>query len=287
MTAQALAGKAALVTGGGSGIGLACARHLLRDGATVTIAGRNEARLRAAADTLAAEAGGRLHWVVCDITDETTVAAAVERAAAPLGGLHVAVANAGGGMGGALLATTLEMWRYVVDVNLTGTFLTVKHAGLAMRATGEGAIVAVSSIAGAVTHRLMAPYCASKAGLEMLIKCAADELGGFGIRANAVRPGLVETELATPLVGDDAVLADYKAQMPISRVGTPDDVAAAVRWLAGPESSWVTGQCLAIDGGHTLRRGPYVDSMIERLMGPDAVRDLAPPGATPPKRGAP
>jgi NAD(P)-dependent dehydrogenase (short-subunit alcohol dehydrogenase family) len=279
-----LRGTAALVTGGGSGIGLACARHLLRDGATVTIAGRSEARLRGAADELAASVGdtGRVHWVVCDVTDESAVAAAVARAAEPLGGLHVAVASAGGGMGGSLLATTLEMWRYCLDVNLTGTFLTVKHAGLAMRAAGRGSIIAISSIAGAITHRLMGPYCASKAGLEMLIKVAADELGGLGIRANAIRPGLVETELAAPLVGDDAVLADYKAQMPISRVGVPDDIAAAVRWLAGPESSWVTGQCISIDGGHTLRRGPYVDSMIERFMGPDALKDLAPPE---PKRG--
>lgn len=282
----ALHGRAALVTGGGSGIGLACAHHLLRDGAHVTIAGRDETRLRSAAETLATEidAKARIHHVVCDITNEDAVAAAVEQAASPVGGLHIAVANAGGGMGGSILSTTLEMWRYTLDVNLTGTFLTVKHAGLAMRAAGEGSIVAVSSIAGVLTHRLMAPYCASKAGLEMFIKVAADELGGFGIRANAVRPGLVETDLAAPLIEDQVVVDDYRGQMPLSRIGTPDDIGAAVRWLAGPESSWVTGQCIAIDGGHTLRRGPYVESMIERLLGPDAVKDSAAPGTTPAKR---
>ena len=275
-----LQGRAALVTGGGSGIGLACAQHLLRDGAHVTIAGRGEDRLRAAQDALAREVGdpSRVHYVVCDITNEDAVAAAVQAAAAPVGALHIAVANAGSGMGGSILSTTLEMWRFTLDVNLTGTFLTVKHAGLAMREAGEGSIVAISSIAGVITHRLMAPYCASKAGLEMFIKVAADELGGFGIRANAVRPGLVETELATPLLDDPAVRDDYHDQMPLNRIGTPDDIGAAVRWLAGPESSWVTGQCLAIDGGHTLRRGPYVDSMIERMLGPDAVKDNATPG---------
>jgi NAD(P)-dependent dehydrogenase (short-subunit alcohol dehydrogenase family) len=280
---RALEQRAALVTGGGSGIGLACARALLHDGAHVTIAGRNEARLRAAADELgrADDATARLQWVVCDITDEDAVAAAVARAATPTGALDIAVANAGGGMGGALLSTTLEMWRDTIDLNLTGTFLTIKHAGLAMRAAGGGSIVAISSIAGVLTHRLMGPYCASKAGLEMLIRVAADELGGFGIRANAVRPGLVETDLAAPLLDERAVSDDYRQQMPLGRVGTPDDIGAAVRWLAGPESSWVTGQCLAIDGGHTLRRGPNVEPMMTSLLGADAVRDAAPLGSVP------
>ncbi len=278
MTARPLQGKAALVTGGGSGIGLACARHLLRDGAIVTIAGRSEDKLRAAANELAADASsvGAVRWVTCDVTDEGAVEAAVAHAAAPLGALHIAVANAGGGAGGPIFTTSVEAWRYVVDVNMTGAFLTVKHAGQAIGRAGGGAIVAISSIAGVLTHRFMAGYCASKAGLEMLIKVAADELGALGVRANVVRPGLVPTDLAAPLVGEDEIVADYRAQMPISRLGTPDDVAAAVRWLAGPESSWVTGQCFAVDGGHTLRRGPNIDAMIERFMGPDALAAVKP-----------
>ena len=170
---------------------------------------------------------------------------------------------------------SLDEWRYTLDVNLTGTFLTVKHAAQAMAESG-GSIVAISSIAGAITHRFMAGYCASKAGGEMLVRCAADELGALGIRVNAVRPGLVPTDLATPLATDDVVVADYLDQMPIARLGTTDDVAAAVRWLAGPESSWVTGQCFAIDGGHTLRRGPRIDTMVERFFGPEAVASIRP-----------
>lgn len=283
MHGTTLEGMAALVTGGGSGLGLACARALALDGAVVTIAARNAERLAAAAAALNAELGAeRVRWVACDVTDESAVAAAVAAARAPLGGLHVAVANAGGGIVGSIFATTLETWRAVMDVNLTGPFLTIKHAGQAIVASGGGAIVATSSIAGVLTHRFMAPYCASKAGLEMLVKVAADELGQVGVRVNAVRPGLVPTEMASVLSDDPAVAADYVDQMPLGRLGTPADVAAAVRYLVGPESAWVTGQCLAVDGGHTLRRGPRIEPMVETLLGPDALSGLA----TPPRPGA-
>jgi NAD(P)-dependent dehydrogenase (short-subunit alcohol dehydrogenase family) len=274
---RALDGRTALVTGGGSGIGLACARHLLRDGATVTLAGRSEDKLRAAAAALAADAatGAEVRIAACDVTDEAQVAAAV-RVAAGGDGLDVAVANAGGGAAGSVLTTSAEEWRLTLDVNLTGAFLTIKHAGQAMRTRGGGAIVAVSSIAGVLTHRFMSAYCASKAGLEMLVRCAADELGGLGVRVNAVRPGLVPTDLATPLTADGTVVDDYLDQMPLARLGTTDDIAAAVRWLAGPESSWVTGQCIAIDGGHTLRRGPRIDTMVETLLGVEVAGSIRP-----------
>ena len=117
----------------------------------------------------------------------------------------------------------------------------------------------------------MAAYCVSKAGLDMLVQVAADELGRCGVRVNSVRPGLVQTQLGDHLIDDPAVLDDYLAQMPISRVGTVDDVAEAVRYLAGPESSWVTGQCLGVDGGHTLRRGPDVEHWARGLYGDEAI----------------
>ncbi|HEX2850449.1 MAG TPA: SDR family oxidoreductase [Acidimicrobiales bacterium] len=253
-----LAGMAALVTGGGSGIGLACARWLRRDGATVTLAGRSEDRLRAAADALTNEAGaGDVRTAVCDVAREDDVRRAVE-AAATDGGLHIAVAGAGTGTAGPLVATDVAQWQRVLDVNLTGAFLTIKHAGAALAASGGGAIVAISSIAAPLTHRLMTPYVVSKAGLEALVRNAADELGAAGVRVNAVRPGLVPTDLSTGLTASEAIVGDYLDQMPLRRLGTVDDIAAGVRFLAGPESSWVTGQCLGIDGGHTLRRGPDI-----------------------------
>lgn len=254
----ALAGQSALITGGGSGIGLACARAFLRDGASVTLAGRTAAKLEAAVAELGG--GSNVGWSVCDVADEDDVRRAVEKAV-EVGGsasLDIAVAAAGTGSGGPILMTELDAWRRVMAVNLDGTFLTIKHAGGAMASSGGGSIVAISSIAAPLTHRLMAPYCVSKAALESLVRNAADELGAANIRVNAVRPGLVPTDIAAGLTTNEAIVADYLAQMPISRLGEVDDIAAGVRYLAGPESSWVTGQCLGIDGGHTLRRGPDI-----------------------------
>jgi NAD(P)-dependent dehydrogenase (short-subunit alcohol dehydrogenase family) len=168
------------------------------------------------------------------------------------------VLSQGTGAGGPLTAVTQADWERTMAVNLTGTFLGIKHAGASMVAAGGGAIVALSSIAGPLTHRYMTPYAVSKAAIEALIRGAADELGAFGVRVNAVRPGLVPTDLANPLSGNDGIVADYIEQMPLGRLGTPEDVAAGIRYLCGPESAWVTGQCFAIDGGHTLRRGPDI-----------------------------
>jgi NAD(P)-dependent dehydrogenase (short-subunit alcohol dehydrogenase family) len=115
----------------------------------------------------------------------------------------------------------------------------------------------------------MTAYCVSKAGIEMLARNAADELGGAGIRVNAVRPGLVPTDLAAGLVNNPAANADYLDQMPLRRLGTTDDIANIVRFLIGPESSWVTGQLIAADGGHTLRRGPDLDPLAKMAMKAD------------------
>ena len=271
--AGGLEGRSALVTGGGSGIGLACARRLAEDGATVTICGRDEARLRAAAQEL-----GELdvRWIVCDVTDEAQVRAAVAAAAEPQGALHMVVANAGSSLAvGPLVLTELEAWNATLALNLTGTFLTLKHAAPVLAHSGGGAIVAISSIAGAVTHRHLPVYSVTKAGLEMLVRNAADELGEFGVRVNAIRPGLVPTDGSSALVDDEPTYRDYLEQMPLGRPGEPEEVAASVRYLVGPEASWVTGQVVGVDGGHALRRGPklvaigarYTDALRERMSG--------------------
>jgi NAD(P)-dependent dehydrogenase (short-subunit alcohol dehydrogenase family) len=252
-------GYAALVTGGGSGIGLGVAKRFAADGAHVTICGRTEDKLRAAADEVRAEAaaGVQVQHVVADVTVEDDVAKAVAVASEPTDALQVLFACAGGSLHfGSITESDAAAWRATLDLNVVGTFLSIKHAAPVMARSGGGSIIGTSSIAGTATHKYMSAYCVGKAGIEMLVKVAADELGPSNIRVNAVEPGLVDTELVGAITAGGKLLDDYLAQMPISRVGVVDDIANAVRYLAGPESSWVTGEMLAVDGGHHLRRGP-------------------------------
>jgi NAD(P)-dependent dehydrogenase (short-subunit alcohol dehydrogenase family) len=269
-------GYAALVTGGGSGIGLGAAKRLAVDGAHVTICGRTEERLAAASDEIRAVAadGVRVQHIVADVTTEDDVAAAVALAIEPTDALDVLFACAGGSLHlGPIAVSDTQAWRETIELNIVGTFLSIKHAAPAMARTGGGSIIGMSSIAGTTTHKYMSAYCVGKAGIEMLVKVAADELGPSNIRVNAIEPGLVDTELVSFITAGGDLLDDYLKQMPVSRVGTVDDIAAAVRFLAGPESSWVTGEMLAVDGGHHLRRGPNYGLVVEPMYG-DASRGL-------------
>lgn len=261
-----LEGQNAFVTGGGSGIGLACARAFAADGANVLIMGRNEEKLAAAADELDAAGAGKIQVFRGDVSIEADVSSAAEQAA--LGGaLDIAVANAGTGGLGPIMATESENWDQIMQTNLSGTFYTIKHSGQWMAKSGGGAICAISSIAGVRTHRFMGPYCVSKAGIDMLVRNTADELGTANIRVNSVCPGLVETELASGLLETPEVYEDYLDCMPIRRHGEVDDIGQAVRFLCGPESSWITGVVLSVDGGHHLRRGPNVEPFSRMLFG--------------------
>ncbi len=257
---DALAGHHAFITGGGSGIGLASARALLRDGARVTLMGRNAEKLERAREEL--RALGEVDVVAGDVAMETSVrdavAAANERAP-----LTIAVANAGTGDIAPLAATSDESWQRVLQTNLTGTFYTFKHAGEAIARAGGGALCAISSIAAVRTHRFMHAYVVSKAGIDMLVRNTADELGPAGVRVNSVCPGLVDTEIAAGLFATEPVLDSYMDNIPLARTGVPDDIASAVRFLCGPESSWVTGTVLSVDGGQHLRRGPDYGPFVQ------------------------
>jgi NAD(P)-dependent dehydrogenase (short-subunit alcohol dehydrogenase family) len=255
------------VTGGGSGIGLACAKAFAVDGANVLIMGRSEDRLRAAVDELRAiDGAGEIQIHVGSVAEEEDVAAAVKKAS--IGDrLDIAVANAGMGGLSPIMATDASHWDDIMRTNLNGTFYTVKHAGRAMAASGGGAICAISSIAGVKTHRFMGPYCVSKAGIDMLVRNSADELGIANIRVNSVCPGLVETEIVAGILETEEVLKDYLACMPISRPGVVEDIAKSVRFLCGADSSWITGVNLSVDGGHHLRRGPNVEPFSRALFG--------------------
>lgn len=265
MTESVLAGQVALITGGGTGIGLGCAKALAADGAAVVLAARNTERLEAAAAQLADEVpGAQVTTIACDVTDEVSVAAACQHSA-DQGRFSIVVANAGYGSASPFHLTSTEEWNGVINTNLTGAFLTMREAVPHLVSAGGGSIVAISSIAGVETHRFMTPYTVSKAGLEMLVKQVADELGPSGIRANAVRPGLVPTDATEGMMQIPAIVDDYLAQMPLGRAGLPEEIGAVVRFLAGPESSWITGTCISADGGHHLRRGPNLDPVMNML----------------------
>ena len=274
-----LEGTAALVTGGGSGIGLGCARRLLTDGAAVTICGRTESRLAGAVEELSASVpDGTVQYAVADVTDEDAIAAAVAKACEPTGGLDAAIACAGGSETlGPITMMDTDAWRRTLDLNITGTMLTIKHAARPMARAGSGSIVGISSIASSRTHRWFGAYGPGKEGIDHVCRLAADELGASGVRVNCIQPGLVDTELVTFVTAGGPVLDSYYENMPIPRVGTVDDISALARFLVGPESTWLTGQAIGVDGGHSLRAGPDYGSIVEQVYGADAMRGLVDP----------
>jgi NAD(P)-dependent dehydrogenase (short-subunit alcohol dehydrogenase family) len=247
----ALDGLRALVIGGGSGIGLASARLLARDGALVTISGRTAAKLDAAAAALADE-GLAIRTAPADALKAADVAAAVETAA-DNGTLGAAVVVPGGGSIKPVLLYDDDQFSREVDLNVRPVYLTLKYAGQAMVRNGSGSFVAISSTAASFSARYLASYSAGKAAVDQLVRVAADELGAFGVRVNAVRPGLTRTPTTQGTFAHKPMLEAFLAGQPIGRPGEADDIAQAVRYLLGPESAWVTGQLFTVDGGHTLR----------------------------------
>ena len=268
---QKYANQSVLITGGGSGIGLAIAKRFASMGARTLIVGRSESRLaQAVSEIQSINPVGQHLFLAGDVSNETVIKDAVAKANG-IAPLTVAVANAGTGGLSPVIATEADHFDDIMRTNLRGTFLVFKHAGRAIAKTGGGAMCGISSIAGTNTHRFMAPYCVSKAAIDMLIRNTADELGTGKVRVNGVNPGLVETELASGLLNDEKVYNDYLDCMPVRRHGQVEDIANAVEFLCSPEATWITGVNLAVDGGHHLRRGPNVEPFARALFGDEAV----------------
>lgn len=272
-----LDGVGMLVTGGGSGIGAAVAQRLAADGAAVTICGRTESKLLEVASAIAAATpGARVNPVVADVTDEEAIAAAVASATAfAAGTLGAVVASAGGSESiGPVTQLDRDQWDRTIALNLTGTMLALKHGAAAMVRSGGGSFVGISSIAAATTHPWFGAYGPSKAAVDQLCRQAADELGPSDVRVNSVCPGLIDTDLVESITAGGPVLASYEENIPLNRIGRPTDVADLVRFLVGPESTWITGQAIVVDGGHSLRRGPSLREAIEPLFGADGLRGV-------------
>jgi NAD(P)-dependent dehydrogenase (short-subunit alcohol dehydrogenase family) len=268
--AAQLAGRVALVTGAGSGIGAATARLLAQHGAAVAVtdidgdsAGRVVDEIRTA--------GGRASPYVLDVANEDAWRDVVARVGADLGPVTILHGNAAP-TGRAVMSRDLdvltgdvEIWDLLASVVLRGNMLGCKYTVPGMVAAGGGSIVLTSSIKGRVGSGLRAAYSTTKGGLEQLVKIVATEYGRFGVRCNGVAPGIIETPGLSATVSDEAARALLAAQL-IGRPGQPEDIAAAVLFLASEASSFMTGQTLVVDGGMTV----FVPVMSPELTVPAA-----------------
>lgn len=247
-----LAGKAALITGGGTGIGRACALLFAREGARVAVAGRSAEPLRAVVAEIE-RAGGQALAVTCDVTQAQQVERAVRATVERFGALNVVVNNAGVLALGSVEQTPESEWAHVLGVNLIGTFLVSRAALPELRKAGGGSIVNIGSLYGLIGLKNRAAYAASKGGVVQLTRSMALDHAHEGIRVNCVCPAIVETEMIQQVFAnqpDPAALRRQRIeQIPLGRMGRTEDVAQLALFLASDESSWMTGVALPLDGG--------------------------------------
>jgi NAD(P)-dependent dehydrogenase (short-subunit alcohol dehydrogenase family) len=255
-----LEGKSAVITGGGSGIGRACALKLSEAGARVMIADIREDIARETAE-LVASAGGTALYLKCDVGSETEVEAMTARTIEQFGGLHILVSNAGNSTRGGIHELSLQDWERVIRVQLTGTFLSARAALRHMIRHGGGNIITIGSISSVVIGPggSAASYKAAKGGILQLTRAIATEYAHQGVRANCVCPGAVATNIGKHTLEDSSQWTSeikeeprkYNFDVPIKRVADPMEIANVVAFLASDESSFVTGSAVMVDGGYT------------------------------------
>lgn len=253
-----LEGKTALITGAASGIGLAVATRLATDGARVVIADRDASAARAAAEGIRAQLATEdeiARAVTVDIADEDQVAAAFDELAATGWTPDVVVANAGVqlfGQDAKAADLDLDVWKRTVDINLTGTFLTVKHAVRTMLPAGGGSLILTGSPTGVNGEgKDFTAYSATKAGIHGLARTVAAAYARDGIRVNVVVPAYTETSLVTTISDDPEARASIVGRIPVGRAGTPEDVAGVMAFLASDDAAFATGATFTVDGGMT------------------------------------
>jgi 3-oxoacyl-[acyl-carrier protein] reductase len=256
--------RVAIVTGGARGMGLATARLLGREGATVTVVDLLGELAETAARSVESE-GGRALAATADVTSPEQVEDVVERVVSQHGQLDVLVNCAGIFVLNTPLISLAERdWRRLLDVNVTGTFLPCKYAGQVMARQDSGAIVNFSSVSSFAASWGTGAYSASKAAINLLTKALALELGPYGVRVNAVAPGFVETDLNREQIADPAVRDGFLKYFPLHRFGQPADIAEVVAFLASPAASYVNGTVVTVDAGwttHYPNPNPYPEHL--------------------------
>ncbi|MFI5763611.1 3-oxoacyl-ACP reductase FabG [Streptomyces sp. NPDC051563] len=239
--------KVAVVTGGSRGIGRAVVERFLTDGYDVAYCYRSRPDDADAIERLAAEHGGRVFGAAADVTDADAVRGFLDGAQERLGEIDALVTSAGIVRDGSLVTMDQEAWSSVIDTNLTGTFNVCRAAVFALMKQGRGSIVTVSSVAGVRGSATQANYAASKAGIIGFTKSLSKEVARFGVRANVVAPGLIATDMTEAMTAKarESVLA----KIPLRRIGTAQEVADTVAFLASERAAYITGQVIRIDGG--------------------------------------
>lgn len=271
-----LDGMSALVTGGSGGIGVACAEALLRDGASVTLSARRIEPLEEARALLRSSVrpGARLAIIAGDSMVATDVKAALALACEHTGRVDICVPTVGGGGIRPFLLHDEKSFLAEIELNVMSAFLVIRHATPIMASHGGGSIVCVSSNVAKLAYPWLSSYVTGKAALEGMVRTLAEELSRFRIRVNAVRPGLTRTEGTAPVYADRETYDQMVIENPLGRIGEPRDIAAGVRYLAGPESSWVTGESIAIDGGNEMRKAGDMSLLAEKIYGADVFARL-------------
>lgn len=253
--ATRLAGKKALIYGGGTGIGLACAEALAREGAAVFISGRREAVLREAIQGL--KAHGMADCAAGDATIAADVQRVTEAAARFMGGIDTIVVSAGAGGRTPIFDTPVEEFRRIIDHSLLPSFLAMRFGAEHLMAAGKASVIVISSMYGLVGQKERAGYCAGKHGVIGLVKSAALDFAERGVRVNAMCPGFVETPLSLEVVkleaDPEAVLEGKRRMHPIPRAGTLAEIGELAVYLASDLAAFMTGQAIAIDGGYSTR----------------------------------